>query len=227
MLMMGEVIPGHSPTTSAFYLTVPDVDAAYARALGAGAAARQPPQEMPWGHRMAHVTDALGNSWFIAAPGQDRPAPTQAPKPEPAPRRGTMPFLYIVDAVAAAHFYRRVFEATELMREVDPSGVVSHVQIRVGEAQFMIRDPSVGMPADYVERGLARTARELGGTPVHLYLYVGDVDAVFDRALAAGATLVDALGDKEWGDRCGGFRDPFGLIWYVATPISGDDEPNA
>ena len=67
MIMMGEAIPGYTPTTSAFYLSVADVDAAYARALRAGATSQQPPKEMPWGHRMAHVKDALGNSWFIAA----------------------------------------------------------------------------------------------------------------------------------------------------------------
>jgi PhnB protein len=67
MIMMGEAIPGYAPTTSAFYLSVPDVDAAYERALRAGAASQQAPKDMPWGHRMAHVNDTLGNSWFIAA----------------------------------------------------------------------------------------------------------------------------------------------------------------
>ena len=138
------------------------------------------------------------------------------PTPHPV-----MPFLYIRDAVAALEFYKQVLGATELMREVDPSGIVSHVQIKAGGAQIMIRDPSVGLPAEYVAKGLARTAHERGGTPVHLYLYVEDVDTVFNRALAAGAQVVDALGDKEWGDRCGGFQDPFGHIWYVATPIKG------
>jgi PhnB protein len=67
MIMMSEAISGYAPTTSAFYLSVPDVDAAYERALRAGAASQQAPKDMPWGHRMAHVKDALGNSWFIAA----------------------------------------------------------------------------------------------------------------------------------------------------------------
>jgi PhnB protein len=68
MIMMGEALAGHAPTTSAFYLSVADVDAAYGRALHAGARAQQPPKDMPWGHRMAHVKDEIGNSWFIAAP---------------------------------------------------------------------------------------------------------------------------------------------------------------
>ena len=219
MMMMGEAIPGYPPTTSAFYLSVRDVDAAYERALRAGAIAQQPPTDMPWGHRMAHVKDPLGNAWYLAAPKEAVRQPEKdGAVTEAAHRHGTMPFLYIKDAVAALDFYTKVLGATELRREVDPSGVVSHVQIRAGEAQIMIRDPSVGLPAEYVEKGLSRTAQELGGTPVHLYLYVEDVDAVFNRALAAGATVVDELSNKEWGDRCGGFQDPFGHIWYVATP---------
>ena len=68
LLMMGEAIAGYPPTHSAFYLTVTDVDAAYDRALRAGATPQQPPKDMPWGHRMAHVRDPLGNAWFVAAP---------------------------------------------------------------------------------------------------------------------------------------------------------------
>jgi PhnB protein len=50
-------------------------------------------------------------------------------------------------------------------------------------------------------------------------IYVDDADQVFKRAIEAGAKVVDALEDKEWGDRCGGFQDPFGHIWYIATPL--------
>jgi uncharacterized glyoxalase superfamily protein PhnB len=58
-----------------------------------------------------------------------------------------------------------------LMRESDdPGGTVTHVQFQAGDAKFMIRDPSAGMPTHYIEEGLSRTARELGGSPVHLYL---------------------------------------------------------
>ena len=71
LVMMGEAITGNAPTTSAFYLYVADVDSAYERALRAGASTQQPPTDMPWGHRMAHVKDALGNSWFIAAHKKD------------------------------------------------------------------------------------------------------------------------------------------------------------
>ena len=64
--MMGEVIPGYDLTSSAFYLSVNDVDAAYERAQLAGATALQAPKDMPWGDRVAHVKDPFGNSWYLA-----------------------------------------------------------------------------------------------------------------------------------------------------------------
>jgi PhnB protein len=219
---MGEAHGPYQPMAPALHLLVDDTDAVYTRALRAGAASVQQPTDRPWGQRSAGVTDKFGNLWWIAAPLKAAPQASPAPRAavaDTATRRGTMPFLYIRDAVAAAEFYERVLGATELMREVDPSGIVSHVQIQAGDAQIMIRDPAVGLPAEYIAQGLSRTARELGSTPVHLYLYVEDVDTTFQRALAAGAKVVDPLGDKEWGDRCGGFQDPFGHIWYVATPL--------
>jgi len=112
-----------------------------------------------------------------------------------------------------------VLGATEVMRQAQPGGAVSHVQIKVGDALFMLRDPGTPDLVDYRKKGYAISAKDLGGTPVHLYLYVEDVDTVFKRALAAGSKMVNALADQEWGDRCGGFQDPFGQIWYVATHI--------
>jgi PhnB protein len=228
IIEMGEAHGPYQPMAPAMHLLVDDTDAVYARALQAGAASVQPPTDRPWGQRSAGVTDKFGNLWWIAAPlqagPQASPAPREAVADTTARRRGTMPFLYIRDAGAAAEFYERVLGATELMREVDPSGIVSHVQIQAGDAQIMIRDPAVGLPAAYIAQGLSRTARELGSTPVHLYLYVDDVDTAFHRALAAGAQVVDPLGDKEWGDRCGGFQDPFGHIWYIATPLQDAKE---
>ncbi len=129
-----------------------------------------------------------------------------------------MPFMYIKGADKAAEFYKKVLGATETMREVQ-GDIVSHVHITVGDSRFMIRDPRTPDVADYVAKGFASTAKDLGGTPVHLYLYVSDADAVFRKALEAGSKVTDPIEDKPWGDRCGGFQDPFGNIWYVATHI--------
>jgi PhnB protein len=88
------------------------------------------------------------------------------------------------------------------------------VQLRIGDATFMIRD------AGLRETGGARTPLELGFSPVHLYLHVEDVDAVWKRALDAGAVVTFPLDDQPWGDRCGTFRDPYGHYWVVATRIA-------
>src|SRR5262249_28264832 len=101
----------------------------------------------------------------------------------------------------------------------------SHVQIKIGESTFMMRDPSTPDMVDYVAKGFARTSQELGGTPVSLYVYVDDVDGAFNRALASGSKIVDPLEDKEWGDRCGGVQDPFGFIWFIATPLANVRRP--
>ncbi len=215
VIEMGEAHGPYQPMPPAIHLRVDDADVSYRHALQAGATSMQEPTDQDYGERNASVKDPFGNIWYIATERGNAPSEPAAPSSS----HTVMPFLYIRDAVAALEFYKRVLGATELMREVDPSGIVSHAQIKAGDAQIMIRDPSVGMPTEYATKGLARTARELGGTPVHLYLYVDDVDEVFARALAAGATVVDALGDKEWGDRCGGIQDPFGQIWYLATPL--------
>ena len=65
----------------------------------------------------------------------------------------------------------------------------------------------------------------LNGTAVTLHLYVEDVDAVFQRAIAAGATEVMPVGDYFWGDRYGMLKDPFGHSWSVASRIE-DLSPN-
>ena len=67
--------------------------------------------------------------------------------------------------------------------------------------------------------GLSRTPQSLGGSPVHLYLYVADVDDVFKRALDAGSKAIDEPEDREWGDRAAGIEDPYGHVWWLGTPL--------
>ena len=132
-----------------------------------------------------------------------------------------MPFIYIEDAVGAFEFYRKVFGAKERHRIEQPGGVVSHVQIAIGETHLMLRDATTKDLAEYRAKGYATTPHKLGGTPLHLYIYVDDADAAFQRAIDSGSKMVDPMEDKEWGDRCGGVQDPFGHIWYIATPLKG------
>jgi PhnB protein len=73
--------------------------------------------------------------------------------------------------------------------------------------------------------GSMRSPVSLGGSAVTLHLYVHDVDAVFNRAVDAGATVLMPVSDQFWGDRYGILADPFGHRWSIASRIE-DLSPN-
>jgi len=143
-----------------------------------------------------------------------------APVPAPAVSRSIMPFLYIEGAArAAVEFYQRVFGATVLMRDEEPSGIVSHAMLKMGDTTVMLSDPTSQDVIESGSKGSYRGPHSYGGSPVHLYVYVADVDEVFKRAIEAGAKVIDEVEDKDWGDRCGGIEDPYGHVWWVGTPL--------
>ena len=76
----------------------------------------------------------------------------------------------------------------------------------------MITDEHLDYPA-------WQSPQSRGGSPVHIYLYVEDVDAVFKQAISSGATELLPVQDQFYGDRSGGVTDPFGHVWYIATHI--------
>ena len=134
-------------------------------------------------------------------------------KPVPAGFHTVTPYLIVRDAARAIDFYKQAFGATEMFRAADPeSGKVRHAEIKIGDSPIMLTDESPQFP-DW------QSPQSRGGTPVHIYLYVENADAVFKRALDAGATQLMPLEDKPYGDRSGAVTDPFGHIWYVATRI--------
>jgi len=133
--------------------------------------------------------------------------------------RSIMPFLYIAGAASAVEFYKNVFGASVLMREEEPSGIVSHAMLKMGDTTVMLSDPTSADVRQNDTQGLSRTPRSYGGSPVHLYIYVADVDMVFRRAIEAGAKVIDVVENRDWGDRCGGIEDPYGHVWWVGTPI--------
>lgn len=122
------------------------------------------------------------------------------------------PYLIVKDAAAAIEFYKQAFGAIELERIADASGKTRHAEIKIGDSPFMMTEESTEYP-----EWLSPQSR--GGTPVHIYLYVEDVDAVFERAIAAGAKQLLPVQDQFYGDRSGGVTDPFGHVWYIATHI--------
>ena len=221
IIAMGEAHGPYQPMPPALHLYVPDTDAAYKRALEAGAISIDEPVDQGHGDRYAGVKDPFGNVWYIATYLRDFTIPTEPPAPvAPRQRPGSiMPFMYNDDVVRAFDLYQKVFGATEVHRVTRPNGKVSHIQMTIGDTHVMLRDATTPDLAEYRAKGFANTPRKLGGTPLHLYLYVADADAAFKRAVDSGSKIVAPLQDQDWGDRCGGVQDPFGHIWYIATPL--------
>jgi len=131
------------------------------------------------------------------------------PIPEGYPQ--VTPYLCVEGASAAIEFYGEVLGTTERMRMETPEGTVSHAELQLGDSVIMLADP-------FPELGV-RSPKAFGGSPVTISVYVEDVDAVFERALKAGATVLRAVEDQFYGDRAGQFEDPFGHRWSVATHV--------
>ena len=132
------------------------------------------------------------------------------PIPEGYPR--ATPYLHVDGAEAAIDFYTRVLGARERMRLPGPDG-------RLGHAELELAGGGVLMLADEFPEMNVRGPRTIGGTPVTLHLYVEDVDAVFEAALAGGATSVSPVTNQFYGDRSGQFEDPWGHRWSIATHV--------
>jgi PhnB protein len=228
---VGDATGEATPMPAMFHLQVDDPDVVYRRALAAGGVSLSEPADQPWGLRSAGVRDSGGNQWWVNAPiarsdaSESSSAVGAAPPPNLNP---VMPFMFIRAAAEAVEFYKNVFGARELMRETEPGGIVSHAQFQIGQSLFMISNPASQDVSASGGKKYTSTPHELGGSPLHLYLQVPDVDRVFDQAIAAGAKVLHSVNDQEWGDRVGGFEDPFGHVWYVATPLTAarraDDE---
>jgi len=130
-------------------------------------------------------------------------------KPVPEGFHTATPYLIITNAARAIEFYQDVFGATELTRLATPDGKVGHAEIRIGDSRIML--------ADEFPEWDARSPQTIGGSAVHIMLYVEDVDAVVNRAVAAGAKLFKPVADQFYGDRSGSLTDPFGHKWTIAT----------
>lgn len=139
-------------------------------------------------------------------------------KPIPDGFHSITPHLVCAGATDAIDFYRRAFNAVEVMRLPGAPGKLMHAEIRIGDSSLMLVDE---MP----EWGSFGPAT-LKGSPVTLHLYVADADAAFAQAIAAGASVKMPLADAFWGDRYGILVDPFGHQWSIATHIRdvGPDE---
>ena len=126
-------------------------------------------------------------------------------------------YLAVEDASKAIDFYKEAFGADENIRMPGPGGSVAHAELQIGDSKLMLSDP---FPQSNV-----RPPSERGGPTSSVFMYVDDADTLFERAEAAGATVVTPLENMFWGDRFGTLADPFGHVWSVATHV--EDVPEA
>lgn len=134
---------------------------------------------------------------------------SRTPNPIPEGFNTVTPYITMDDTSEAIEFYKRAFEAEEMLRMCE-AGRVRHAQIRIGTSMLMLHDENLAWP-------VYRCAKAYGGSPVNLFLYVDDADALVERAVSAGAKLVMPVADQEYG-RSGGVEDPFGITWWITTP---------
>lgn len=121
------------------------------------------------------------------------------------------PYMTVKGAPEAIEFYKEAFGATEVGRMEAPGGRIGHAEIKIGDSFVMLADefPEINF----------RSPQTLGGPSAQFMIYVEDVDARVEQAVAAGAKLVRPVKDQFYGDRSGGVEDPFGHFWYISTRI--------
>jgi len=128
--------------------------------------------------------------------------------PQPPGYHSVTPYLALRGAARALDFYARAFGATEIMR-IPMGELIGHAEIRIGDSVVMLADEMEGHAGP----------QTLGGTPVSLMIYTDDVDAMFARAIAAGATVKRPVENQFYGDRTGVLVDPYGHVWSIATHV--------
>jgi PhnB protein len=185
---------------NALHVYVESTDEVTKRAVAAGATLLDAPRDQDYGERSSTVKDAAGNFWYIAT--------AQGESYLPKGLHNVNPYLHPRRAEPLIGFLKRAFGAQEVAKYASPDGVVHHAVVRVGDS--------------VIEMGEAHD--KYGNMPAMFYLYVPDCDAVYRRALAAGAKSLHDLTDQPYGDRNGAVTDDFGNTWYIATHVK-DVEP--
>lgn len=130
----------------------------------------------------------------------------KAKNPVPAGLSTITPQLTLDNAAETLDWYKRAFGAEELGRSLGPDGKVMHAEVKIGNSRFYANDNLMG-----------KGPKEYGGSPAGFWLYVADSDALFKRAVDAGAKVTMPMQDQFWGDRAGSVADPAGYTWWIAT----------
>jgi PhnB protein len=203
MIMIGEIGPeGAVPFRPAeFHVYVEDVDAAFQRALAAGATSLGEPAVRPYGERAGFVKDAFGNHWFIATHLGGSYVPEGL--------RTVTPFLHVEGVERCIAFLKQAFGAVDEGRNDTRGGRVMYARLRIGNAAIELGEaegPAASMPGGF-------------------YLYVSDADAVYEQALVAGAKSLWPPTDQQYGDRVAAMEDAMGNQWFIARPTGTGARP--
>jgi PhnB protein len=126
------------------------------------------------------------------------------------------PYLAVNGAAEAIEWYEKAFGAKELEREQGPDGKLIHGRIQIGD--------SIVMLSDIFPSAIHKDPRELGASSVTLHIYSKDVDALWKKAVEAGAKVEMQLDDMFWGERYGQLTDPFGHAWSLSMRIQMSPE---
>jgi PhnB protein len=183
----------HAPRPTTVHLYVDDADAAYERALQAGATSIYAVDDQFWGDRQGCAKDDFGNVWYIAmAKGWD-PGPDRMPS--------VQPYLHLPGAEKMIPFAEAAFHAETLGMAKSPEGKILHATIKIGDATFEIDEANA----------------EFQPMPCYLHVYVPDADASYVEAIRAGAASVEPPAMKPYGERSATVKDMFGNTWFLAT----------
>jgi PhnB protein len=210
------------------HLYVDDVDALAKRAIDAGATVVRPVEDQFYGDRSGQFADPFGYIWILStrkevvssAEMQRRfdalmtqpESKKSAASPIPEGYHTLTPYLVVQDAPALIEFVKQTFSAEQTLRTTGSAGGV-HAEVRIAGSRLMIG----GGSPEHSWRGESR--------PAALHVFVKDTDAVYQRALEAGAVSLQAPVDRGFGERVGGVKDPLGNHWYIATGLGKSHVP--
>jgi PhnB protein len=195
MVELADATEEFKPRESMNILYVPDVDAAYQRAIRAGGTSMHAPIDQAYGDRDAVVKDPGGSTWCISSRGTGEHLTADTPS--------LVPIFSVRNAAGYVDFLKQAFGAKEAFVNKDDQGVVIHCRLRIGDS--------------ILAGGEALGERHAG--PFLLHMYVPDTDAVYAKAIDAGASTIRGLEDAPYGDRTATVQDPFGNLWSLATHV--------
>lgn len=126
-----------------------------------------------------------------------------AVKPIPEGYHTVTPYLVVEGAAGLIDFLKQAFDAEEIFRMPGPNDTIGHAEVKIGNSMIMLADASAEHPA----------------SACMICLYVEDVDTLYQRAVAAGATSIKEPANQFYGDRSGGVKDASGVNWWISTHV--------